>query len=51
VGAEVTVSVQDHRPLESEGLKSPFLTGDLFTLPAGLPGLVFPEDDFVAAVE
>jgi hypothetical protein len=49
VGAEVTVSVQDHRPLESEGLK--FLTGDLFTLPAGLLGLVFSEDDFVAAVE
>ena len=43
--------MQGHKSLESEGIKSPFLTGDLFTLPAGLPGLVFPEDDFVAAVE
>jgi hypothetical protein len=51
VGAEVTVFVQDHRPLTSEGLKSPFLTGDHFTLPAGLPRLVFPEEDFVGAVE
>jgi hypothetical protein len=45
------VSAQDHRALESEGLKSSFLTGELFTLAAGLPWLVYPEDDFVAAVE